>query len=61
MPGVTVLEHSDTTMKLSVDTTQTPVRAVLDHLLTGTSVSDLTVVDPPLEEVIASIYERPQT
>jgi ABC-2 type transport system ATP-binding protein len=61
MPGVTVLEHSDTAMKLSVDTTQTPVRAVLDHLLTGTSVSDLTVVDPPLEEVIASIYERPQT
>jgi hypothetical protein len=39
MPGVTVLQHSETAMKLSVDTTQTPVRTVLDHLVTGTSVS----------------------
>jgi ABC-2 type transport system ATP-binding protein len=60
MPGVTVLEHNEAAMKLSVDTTKTPVRAVLDHLLAGTSVSDLTVVDPPLEDVIALIYERPQ-
>ncbi len=61
LAGVVILEQSDTAMKLSVDTSKTPVREVLDHLLTGTSVSDLTVVDPPLEEVIASIYERPQS
>jgi ABC-2 type transport system ATP-binding protein len=58
--GVFVLEHSESAMKLSVDISKTAVREVLDHLLTGTLVSDLTVVDPPLEEVIASIYERPQ-
>jgi ABC-2 type transport system ATP-binding protein len=59
-PGVMVLEHSETAMRLSVDTTQTPVRDVLDELLNGRSITDISVVDPPLEQVIAAIYERPR-
>ncbi|MGH9276081.1 MAG: ABC transporter ATP-binding protein [Acidimicrobiales bacterium] len=57
--GVTVLDHSDASMQLVVDTTTTSVRTVLDALLTGPSVIDISVVDPPLEQVIAEIYERP--
>ena len=60
MAGVTVLEHSETAMKLAVDTGATPIRAVLDTLLDGPSVSDISVVDPPLEQVIAEIYALPQ-
>ena len=60
LPGVSVLEHTETALRLSVDTGVTPVRAVLDHLLTGASVADISVVDPPLEQVIAEIYERPR-
>ena len=37
--GVTVLEHSDTTMKLVVDTSLTSIRAVLDALLDSAAVS----------------------
>jgi ABC-2 type transport system ATP-binding protein len=59
-PGVELLEHSDTAMRLSVDTLQTPVRVVLDDLLAGHSIADISVVDPPLEQVIAAIYERPR-
>jgi hypothetical protein len=33
---------------------------VLDMLLDGVSVADISVVDPPLEQVIAEIYGLPQ-
>ena len=58
-PGVTVLEHTDQTMRLVVDTAVTPIRTVLDGLFVGPSVVDISVVDPPLEQVIAEIYELP--
>ena len=60
MHGVTVLEHSATAMKLVVDTGTTSIRGVLDVLLDGPSVVDISVVDPPLEQVIAEIYGLPQ-
>jgi len=58
--GVTVLEHHPTAMKLVVDTTQVSIRVVLDALLDGPSVADISVVDPPLEQVIAEIYGQPE-
>ncbi len=60
MDGVTVLEHTDTALRLVVDTTTTSIGDVLDALLEGRSVADISVVDPPLEQVIAAIYERPR-
>jgi len=59
LPGVTVVERTDLALRLVVDTTTTSVRTVLDALLTGTTTTDISVVDPPLEQVIAEIYERP--
>ncbi len=46
-------------MRLVVDTHATPIRTVLDELLDGPAVADISVVDPPLEQVIAEIYELP--
>jgi ABC-2 type transport system ATP-binding protein len=60
LPGVTVLTHEASTMTLVVDTARTPVRTVLDLLLDGPAVIDISVVDPPLEQVIAEIYELPR-
>jgi ABC-2 type transport system ATP-binding protein len=57
--GVTLLEHTDTVMRLVVETQTTPIRVVLDALLDGPAVADISVVDPPLEQVIAEIYELP--
>ena len=57
--GVSVLDHSPTAMK-TVDTATTSIRHVLDSLLDLLPVSDISVVDPPLEQVIASIYARPR-
>jgi hypothetical protein len=40
-----------------VDTRRTSVRSVLDELLDGHGIADISVVDPPLEQVISEIYE----
>jgi ABC-2 type transport system ATP-binding protein len=57
--GVTLLEHTDQAMRLVVDTALTPIRVVMDELLAGPAVTDISVVDPPLEQVIGEIYELP--
>jgi ABC-type uncharacterized transport system ATPase subunit len=41
---------------LVVDTRRQSVRAVLDGLLDGYAIADISVVDPPLEQVISEIY-----
>lgn len=56
--GVRLLEQTEQTMKLVVETGRTSIRTVLDDLL-GPSIADISVVDPPLEQVIAEIYELP--
>ena len=58
--GATVTEHTPTTVKLVVDTGVRPVRAVVDALLATLPVTDMSIVDPPLEQVIAEIYEAPR-
>ncbi|HYD09792.1 MAG TPA: ATP-binding cassette domain-containing protein [Acidimicrobiales bacterium] len=57
--GVDVLEESATTLRFAVDTTTTSIATVLDALLRTGNVADISVVDPPLEAVIAEIYELP--
>jgi ABC-2 type transport system ATP-binding protein len=57
--GVTVEDRGESHLRLVVDTSRRPVREVLDLLLVQGQVTDITVTDPPLEQVIAEIYERP--
>ena len=44
-------------MRLVVDTTVRSIRSTLDHLLGNLDVMDISVGDPPLEQVIAEIYD----
>ncbi len=57
--AVTVTEHSAAKTRLEVDTNVVAVGDVLNRLLAAGSVIDLTVVDPPLDQVISEIYQRP--
>ncbi|MEO1060757.1 MAG: ATP-binding cassette domain-containing protein [Actinomycetota bacterium] len=57
--GVEVSAPSDSLLRLDVDTTVQPIRQVLDTVLATLPVADLSVLDPPLEQVIGEIYERP--
>jgi ABC-2 type transport system ATP-binding protein len=58
--GVSVLKQRGLGYKLAVDTEKHSIREVLDELLDGYRVGDISVLDPPLEEVIGNIYEAPQ-
>jgi ABC-2 type transport system ATP-binding protein len=55
--GVEVLKSSGTGYKLVVDTERRSIRNLLDLLLDEFHVADISVMDPPLEDVIARIYE----
>jgi ABC-2 type transport system ATP-binding protein len=56
---VEVLKVGDYGVKLQFDARTTPVESVLQRLLDAHSVADITVNDPPMEEIIRSIYEAP--
>lgn len=55
--GVEILKVGSYGVKLRFDTTKTPVDAVMAHLSQAGELVDITVSDPPLEEVIAKIYQ----
>lgn len=55
--GMQTLKIGRYGVKLSFDSRQTPTDAVLPRLTENGSVMDITISDPPLEEVIARIYE----
>jgi ABC-2 type transport system ATP-binding protein len=56
IPGAIVTEHTPTVIRLVVDTSLQSIRDVVDAVLDQLPVADLSIVDPPLDEVIASIY-----
>ncbi|GAB4460288.1 MAG: ATP-binding cassette domain-containing protein [Anaerolineales bacterium] len=55
--GAEVLKVGTYGVKLRFDTRAVPVEKVLAHLTEAGSVADITISDPPLEEVIANIYQ----
>jgi viologen exporter family transport system ATP-binding protein len=59
--GVEILKVGHYGVKLRFDTTKTPVDAVMSHLADAGELVDITVADPPLEEVIAKIYQEVPT
>lgn len=56
MSGVTLIKQKGYGIKLSVDTSVTPIDRVMGELLRRYEVEDISIAAPPLEEVIAGIY-----
>jgi ABC-2 type transport system ATP-binding protein len=56
VPGATCIERSDYHLTVEVDTARQPLDAVVASILSGVSVADIQIGEPPLEEVIAAIY-----
>lgn len=57
--GARLVKLTGAGAKLVVDTDRRPIRAVLDDLLDRYQVVDISVSDPPLEEIVSHIYARP--
>ncbi|MFZ5916743.1 MAG: ABC transporter ATP-binding protein [Chloroflexota bacterium] len=56
-PGVTVLKHKGYGVKLQVDTAAAPIEEVVGRILNRYAVADINVDNPPMEEIIARIYD----
>jgi ABC-2 type transport system ATP-binding protein len=55
--GVQVLKHKGYGVKLEINTTLTPIEKVISCILSRYAVADITVDNPPMEQIIARIYE----
>lgn len=58
--GVQVLKVNGHGVKLEVDTRQQPIEPVVSALMRRYRVLDLNISDPPMEEIIAAIYQTKQ-
>ncbi|MDY0028500.1 MAG: ATP-binding cassette domain-containing protein [Pseudobdellovibrionaceae bacterium] len=56
MKGVRLIEATPHQLRVSVDTSQISVEAVLQHAMKLSSLQDITVEDPPMEDIIKEIY-----
>jgi ABC-2 type transport system ATP-binding protein len=56
--GVEILKVGHYGVKLKFDTAKTSVDFVMSHLSNAGDIVDITIADPPLEEVIAKIYQE---
>jgi len=57
-PGVTLVMQQGNEMKLSVDTASCDIERVLAHIVSRYRVMDVTIEDPPMEQIITHIYAR---
>jgi ABC-2 type transport system ATP-binding protein len=57
LPGVRVIRREPYELVLEVDTQVQPIEAVVARLVSLGGVADLTIEDPPLEEIIAAMYQ----
>ena len=59
-PGVQVHRASGVGVRLEVDTSTVQIEEVIAGLMARYSILDMTVEDPPMEQVIAHIYQSAQ-
>lgn len=58
IPGIEVLKQKGSAVKVEVDTETIEVEEAVHQLMKLGKVVDITIDDPPLEEVIAMIYQK---
>jgi|DewCreStandDraft_1066081.scaffolds.fasta_scaffold00115_38 ABC-2 type transport system ATP-binding protein len=56
LPGVRVIRREDYVLTLEVETARQSIEVVVGRILATCRVADVTISDPPLEEIIAAIY-----
>ena len=57
-PGVQLLKQKGYGVKLQVDTSTARIEQVVGQLLARYAIADINVDNPPMEEIIARIYEK---
>lgn len=58
LPGVNIIKTTALQTNLEVDITKTTIQTVAATILQKHSINDLTIEDPPMEEIIKAIYAK---
>jgi ABC-2 type transport system ATP-binding protein len=58
LPGVEVIKAQGYGVKLEVATDERPIAEVIAALVAALPIADVTIEDPPMEEIIATIYRE---
>src|SRR5579883_3167829 len=59
--GIEVLKAKGHGLKLEIDTSRTPLEPVIAAIMQHCHILDMTIADPPMEEIIAAIYgQKPE-
>jgi ABC-2 type transport system ATP-binding protein len=56
VPGVSTLKQGTYGVKLQFDSREVPVEGVVQQIITARPCHDITISDPPMEEIIREIY-----
>ena len=56
--GVRVLKAKGHGLKLEIDTSRCPLEPVIAAIMEYCHILDMTIADPPMEEIIATIYSK---
>ena len=58
LAGVTVLKRKDYSAKIEIDLKKISLEEAIDRIVRENRILDITISNPPMEEIIASIYRR---
>jgi ABC-2 type transport system ATP-binding protein len=58
LPGVTTVKQGTYGVKLEFDSREVAVESVMQQIITAKSCTDITISDPPMEEIIREIYSE---
>ena len=53
-----IIKNKGNALKVQVDTSKEDIEQVLTNLIKCGKVNDITISEPPLEEIIAHIYQQ---
>ncbi len=56
LPGIKILENADYHFVCEVDLSNTPIEQVIHEALKLTSLKDMTIEDPSMDEIIRTVY-----
>lgn len=56
--GVRIVKAKGYGLKLEIDTAQSPLEPIIAAIMQRCHVLDMTITDPPMEEIIAAIYSE---
>ncbi len=59
LPGVKILKTGNYVLKLEVEANLITIEQVIKAVLESGTIADISIEDPPLEEIIAHIYSKP--